>query len=191
MNLPTGPAAANWPAGPQPFLPPPAPEPARKPATLAITFWLSVVVAVLSIAGALITIFTGKDAIRTYVAKTVSDTLGTDVDPGVINATVGDELNSDYHKLVVKAVIGIVVAVLVLVFALVARNGSTGGRVGLAIALAVGLCGGTGIQLVDADLLPSATVALEGVTPLLSLIAIVCAFVPATNRYAKARKAVR
>lgn len=189
--MPTGPAG-TWPAGPQPFTPPPpVTGPVRKPATVAVMFWLSVVAAVLSIAGALITIFTGKDAIRTYVEKTVSDTLGTDVDPGLINATVGDELNSDYHKLVVKAVVGIVIAVLVLVFALVARNASTGGRIGLTIALVIGMCAGTGLQLVDTDVLPGATVAVESLAPLLSLIAIVCAFLPATNKYAKATKGVR
>jgi hypothetical protein len=198
MSMQSGPPANPWPQGPDsqapyaaPYAPPRPPAPTSKPATLAISFWLSVVVAVLSIAGALIMIFNGKDTIRAYVEKSVSDTLGTTVSPDIINATVGDELDTAYNKLVVKAVIGLVVAVLILVFALVARNASTPGRVLLTIALVVGMCAGSGLQLQDMDVNPGATIAIASVTPLLSLIAIVCAFLPATNRYAQARKLSR
>jgi hypothetical protein len=191
MSMPTGPTAGNWPVTPQPFTPPPPQAPARKPATVAVTMWLSVAVGVLTVVGALIMIFSGKDAIRAYVEKTVSDTLGSDVDPALITATVGSELDSAYNKVVVKAVVAIVVAVLILAFALIARNASTGGRVGLTIVLVAGMCAGSGLQLADQDVLPKASIAIAALTPLLSLIAIVCAFLPATNAYAKARKAAR
>ena len=192
MNMPTATAIGNWPATPQPFTPPPPPlVPARKPVGLVVSVWLGVGVAVLSIAGALVMIFNGKDAIRAYIEKSVSDTLGAGIDPALIDATVGDELDTAYHKVVVKAVVAIVVAVLILAFVLVARNGSTGGRVGLTIALVGGMFAGSGWQLADMDVLPSLSVAVASLTPLLSLIAIVGAFLPATIAYAEARTAAR
>jgi hypothetical protein len=191
MSMSTGPTAGNWPVTPQPFTPPPPMRPVRKPATVAATLWLSVAVGVLTAAGALIMIVSGKDSIRAYVEKSVSDTLGSSVDPALITATVGSELDSAYDKLVTKAVVAIVVAVLILAFSVVARNASTGGRVGLTIVLIAGMWAGSGLQLADMDVLPKASIAIAALTPLLSLIAIVCAFLPGTNAYAMARKAVR
>lgn len=188
MSTSSGPSAGNWPVMPQPFTPPPPPVPARKPATVAVMLWLSVAAGALTIAGALVTILAGRDAIRAYVEKSVSDTLGTSVDPALITNTVGGELDTAYHKVVIKAVVAIAIAVVILALALVARNASTGGRVGLTIALVVGMCAGSGLQLTDADALPKASVALVALAPMLSLVAIVCAFLPATNAYAKARR---
>src|SRR6185369_10310606 len=96
--------------------------PIRKPASVAVSVWLSVTVGVLMIAGAIIMIVSGKDTIRAYVQDEASKTLGIDVDPALIDATVGGELDTAYNRLVIKAVVAIVAAVLILVFALVARN---------------------------------------------------------------------
>jgi hypothetical protein len=162
-----------------------------RPATLAVAVWGSLVVVVLSIVGAAIMIASGKDAIHAYVEAGVRDRLGADVPPDLIESTVGGELDSAYHTLVTKAIIGIVLAVLVLVFALVARNAGMVGRVGLTVALVAGMCGGSGLELADADVLPKVSMLMAAVTPLLSLIAIVCLFLPATNRFAKSRKPAR
>jgi hypothetical protein len=60
--------------------------------------------------------------------------------------------------------------------------------VGLTVALVVGMCGASGLTLGDRQVMPSLTILIAVLTPLLSLIAIVALFLPATNRFAAARK---
>jgi hypothetical protein len=163
------------------------PAPTR-PATLAAAFWLSVSVGLLALIGAIIMIVSGKEAIRTFVEETVRDTLGADVSPELIESTVGSELDEAYRAMVVKAVVAIVIAVLILLFALIARNAGMAGRIGLTIALVAGMCGGSGLQLGESEVIPSASFVVAAITPMLSLIAIICLYLPPTNRYAKARK---
>jgi hypothetical protein len=90
--------------------------------------------------------------------------------------------------LVIKAVVGLVLAGLVLVCALLIRGGSLKARIALTVTLVLGMCGGSGLQLGDADAVPDATVAMAVPSPLLSLVVIVLLFPPATNRYAAARR---
>lgn len=175
---------SNWPGAPSPMVQRPMGSPSRPP-TLAIAVWGGFLVAALTIVGAAFMIVNGKDTIRAYVRDTVGNALGSDV----IESTIGDDLDQAYHKLVIKAVVAIVLAVAIGVFALLARKGGLGPRIGLAITLVAGLCGGSGLQLNDMDVMPKATIIVAGVTPLLSLIAIVCAFLPPSNRYGKARTA--
>jgi hypothetical protein len=163
---------------------PSAQRPSR-PVTLNIAVFGALLVETLMILGAVFMIVNGKDTIRAYVQDTVGNALGSDV----IESTIGDDLDQAYHKLVIKAVVAIVLAVAIGVFALLARKGGLGPRIGLAIALVAGLCGGSGLQLGETDVLPKASIIVAGVTPLLSLIVIVCAFLPPSNRYGKARKA--
>ncbi len=172
---------SSWPGAPAQIVPP---QRANRPATLAIAVWGGVAVAVLTILGAAIMIINGKDTIRAYVESTVGDTLGADV----IESTIGKELDDAYHKLVIKAVVAIVLGAAILVFALLARNAGLGSRIGLTVALVAGMCGGSGLQLGEMDVLPDASIIVAAITPLLSLIVIICAFLPPTNRYAKARK---
>ena len=77
---------------------------------------------------------------------------------------------------------------LALATGVLARNGSTGLRVGLTIVLVASLGAISGLQLGDRQALPSATVVLAAVVPLLSIVTIVLIFLPATSKYAKARK---
>jgi hypothetical protein len=168
---------------------PAVPAKPSKPATLAIGFWLSVVVGVLSILGPILTIALGKDAIRSYLQDGIADELGTDVSPEVLDLAIGSGIDEGYSRLVVKAVVGLVIGAIILGLAFVARNGSLGGRIALAVFLALGMCAGSGLQFVDIEVLPSATVAALALAPLLSLVAIVMLFLPASNGYAKAVKA--
>jgi hypothetical protein len=177
---------SSWPGAPTPIVQPSAGRPSR-PVTLAIAVWGGFLVAALMIIGAAFIILNGKDTIRAYVQDTVGNALGADV----IESTIGQDLDQAYHKLVIKAVVAIVLGVAIGVFALLARNGGLGPRIGLAITLFAGMCGGSGLQLGEMDILPKASIIVAGVTPLLSLIAIICVFLPPTNRYAKARKALR
>jgi hypothetical protein len=175
---------SSWPGAPSPIVQAPAARVSR-PVTLAIAVWGALIVDALMIVGAVFIIVSGKDTIRDYVQDTVGNALGADV----IESTIGEDLDQAYHKLVIKAVVAIVLAVAIGVFALLSRNGGLGPRIGLAVTLVAGMCGGSGLQLGEMDILPQASIIVAGVTPLLSLIAIVCAFLPPSNRYGKARKA--
>jgi hypothetical protein len=185
-----GPAPTGW-TGNQPGYPAPPAPPPSKPGTLVVAFWLSFAVGVLTIIGGLIAILNGKEHIRTYVTDEVHDRIGAELGDDFIQQAVGDQLDDVYHKLVIKAVIAIVMAVVVLALAAAARNGGTGARIGLTIVLVVHMCAGSGLQLADPHALPTLSLILASLTPLFGLIAIVLMWLPATNRYALARKAVR
>jgi hypothetical protein len=174
---------SGWPGSASPIVQPPAQRPTR-PVTLAIAVWGGLLVDVLMVVGAVIMIVNGKDSIRAYVRETVGNALSADV----IDSTIGEDLDQAYHKLVIKAVVAIGLAVVIGVFAVLARRGGLGARIGLGIALLAGVCGGSGLQLGETDVLPKATIVIAAVTPLLSLIAIVCAFLPPSNRYGRARR---
>jgi hypothetical protein len=57
--------------------------------------------------------------------------------------------------------------------------------------LTLSLCGASGLQIAEYEVLPGASVAVAAVTPLLSLITIILLFLPATTRFSKARKQAR
>jgi hypothetical protein len=185
-----GPAPTGW-TGNQPGYPTPPASPPSKPATLAVAFWLSFAVGALTVVGAVIAIMNGKDHIRAYVTDEVRDRLGADLGGDFIQQAIGDQLDDVYHTLVIKAVIAIVMGVVVLALAAAARNGGTGARIGLTVVLVVHMCAGSGIQLADPHALPTVSLILASLTPLFDLIAIVLVWLPATSRYAQARKAVR
>lgn len=84
--------------------------------------------------------------------------------------------------------VAIAIAVVVLILTITARGGSMVARILLTVALVVNMCAGSGLQLGDRAVLPSGSVVIAGLTPLLSLVAIVLLFLPAANRYAAARK---
>lgn len=166
----------------------PAVAPSR-PGTLVTAFWLSIVAGILAIVGGITMIAGGRASIQAFLEKTLFDTVGAGVDPGLIDATIGDELDAAYQTLVTKAVVGIVLGVIVAAFALLARSGGNAGRVLLTVALAAGWCGVSGLQLGEADVLPTLSIAAAGLVPLLSLVSIILLYLPPTNRYFKARKA--
>jgi hypothetical protein len=157
-----------------------------RPATLNIGGWLGVVVGLLSIVGPITMITMGKDSVRALYESTLADLVGADVANQI--GTTDADISDAYNSLVVKAVVGLVIGVAILVLALIARGGSNGARIGLVVALVLGLCAGSGLQLANLDALPSVSVAIAGLTPLLSIITIVLVFLPATNRYVASRK---
>ena len=159
--------------------------PAR-PATLSVAVWGGAAVALLSLVGAILMIAKGKDSIEAYLEKTAGADLA-----GLVKDAISAELDEAYHRLVIKAGVAIAIAAVVLVLALTARGGAMVARILLAVALVVNMCAGSGLQLADRDVLPSGSVAIAGLTPLLSLVTIVLLFLPANNRYAAARKGGR
>ncbi|WP_432825940.1 hypothetical protein [Dactylosporangium sp. CA-092794] len=153
-----------------------------RPATLSTAVWGSVAVALLSLVGAILMIVKGKASIEAYL----DETAGADLS-GLVKDVMAEQLDEAYHRLVIKAGVAIALAVLVLIFALTARGGSMVARILLTVALVVNMCAGSGLQLGDRDVLPSGSVAIAALTPLLSLVMIVLLFLPANNRYAAAR----
>lgn len=157
-----------------------------KPVTVVLTLWLSLAVGLLGVVSGILMITGGRASIRKFTEATFGSTLGSDdLGSGLIQAV----LDEAYGKLVVKAVIGIVASLLVVLFAVLARNAATGARIGLVIVLVIGMGAASGLQLGDREVLPSGSVIIAAITPLLSLVAIVMALLPATKRYAQARKA--
>lgn len=160
-----------------------ASTPAKRPATLTVAVWGGILTGLLTLAGALTMIISGRDSIRAYLAETAGPDLAETLQEAAAAAT--DEA---YQALVVKAGVALGVALLVLLFAVLARGGATFARVGLAVVLVLGLCGGTGLQLAESDVLPGLSVVTAAVTPLLSLVTVVLLFLPPSNRYAAARR---
>jgi len=168
----------------------PAAGPLKRPATLAAATWLALATGVLGLIGGIVMITGGRASIAKFAQQTASDVLGSDSSSDIVNGIMGAAVDAAYHTLVAKAVVGIVVALLIVLFGVLARNGSTGLRVGLTIVLVAGLGAISGLQLGDRQALPRATVVLAAVVPLLSIVTIVLIFLPATSKYAKARKQV-
>jgi hypothetical protein len=178
MSAYTGPVVPAGPVAPQ-----------SRPATLAAAVWLSLAVGVLSLISGIIMIAAGKSALRDFVLGTAKSTLGTDLPEDALNTVANAALDEAYRNVVLKASVAIAAAVVVLVFALLARSGATWARIVLAVALAGAVCGGSGLQIANREVLPSATVALAWLVPVLGIAAIVLLFLPATNQWAKQRGA--
>lgn len=175
--------APHQPTYPNAGYPATAPNPPAgdRPLTLTLAFWLSAVVGLLGIAGGIFDITDGKAAINKALGK-------AGIDSDLARSVAGAALDSAYHTLVTRAVIAIVAGALVLAFAVAARSGATWARITLTVFLAFGICAGSGLQLRDHDVLPSISLLAASLSPLLSLVAIVLLFLPATNRYAKRGK---
>jgi len=163
-----------------------APAVPAKPITVVLTMWLSLAVGLLGLIGGIIMITGGRESIRTFVESMFgSSTAGSEL----VSTAISAELDDAYGKLVIKAGIGIVASLLVVLFAFLARNAASGPRVGLVFILIIGMGAASGLQLGDREVLPSASVVIAAITPLVSLIAIIMALLPASKRYANARAA--
>jgi hypothetical protein len=153
--------------------------------------WGGLTVALLSLFGAVFAILTGKEALRDYALAEAKDYLGADADPELLDIALQAALDDAYSTLVVKAALAVVVALIVLALAFTVRNAALWARICLTVALVVNMCGGSGLLLVDTEVMPGLTVATAASAPMLSLAVIVLMFLPPTNRYAAARKLAR
>jgi hypothetical protein len=143
---------------------------------------MAVIVGVLYVLGAAMIFVGGKDSIRAFLAEET----GTSED--FIDETVGTEVDDAYGSLAAKAIVAIVVAAVILVCALLARSGATWARATLAVSLVAAMCAGAGLQVGEADVLPNASFAAAALAPVVSTVVIVLLFLPASNRYARARR---
>lgn len=159
------------------------PATAKRPTTLTAAVWCALVTSLLTLAGALTMIIAGKDSINEYITATAGADLAEAIQDASAAAT-----EEAYQALVVKAGVAIGFGLLTLLFAALARGGATAARVGLAVVLVLGLCGGSGLQIVESDVLPAFSLVAAALTPLLSVAAIVLLFLPPSNRYAAARR---
>jgi hypothetical protein len=166
----------------------PAAGPLKRPATLAAATWLALATGVLGLIGGILMITGGRASVEKFAQQTAQDVLGSDSSSDIVNGLMSAAVDAAYHTLVVKAVVGIVAAALVLLFGFLARNGSTGLRVALTIFLVLAMAAGSGLQLADREALPSGSVVVAAVVPLLCIVTIVLLFLPATSRYARSRK---
>jgi hypothetical protein len=155
-----------------------------RPGTLTAAVWGGGLVGLLYLAGAIAILVQGKSSVEAYLEKTVGSELAD-----LVSAT--PEIEQAYQALVVKANVAIGFGLVILLFAVLARNAGAGARIGLAVVLTLSLLGGSGLQIAEYEVLPSASVAVAMVAPLLSLVTIILLFLPATNRFAAARKHAR
>ncbi|GAA1041464.1 hypothetical protein GCM10009557_65250 [Virgisporangium ochraceum] len=176
--------------GAPPSLGVPRPAPTR-PVTVALSMWGGLTVALLSLLGAVFAIVTGRDALRDYALAEARDYLGADADPELLDIALQAALDDAYSTLVIKAGLAAVVALGVLVFAFTVRNAALWARICLTVALVFNMCGGSGLLLIDTEVMPGLTVATAAAAPTLSIAVIVLMFLPPTNRYAAARKLAR
>jgi hypothetical protein len=155
--------------------------PPTRPATLTFGYFGALLAGLFSLAGSALLIAQAHD----LAERTANDVLGDDT-----TAILGSDLTSSVvddaaNTLVMRGVAGVVSAVLVLAVALAVRNGATWARIVLTVLLLGGLCA-NGFAI--ADVAPGATKALDAAAMLLGLAVVVLLFLPATNRYVKARK---
>jgi hypothetical protein len=160
--------------------------PATRPATLSAAVWGAILTSLLTLAGALVMITSGKDSIREYIVATAGPDLA-----GAVQEATAAVVDEAYGTVQAKAGVAIVFGLLVLLFAVLARSGRTGVRIGLVVALVLCLGASTGLQLAESDVLPGFSVLVASLTPLISLVTVVLLFLPASNRYAAARRRAR
>jgi len=158
----------------------PAGPPAR-PGIVSVAFYAALASGVFSIIGGILE-FSGA---RDLAEKVASDALGTDVtdlDLGVADPAIGDAVNT----LQFRGILAIVLGALVMVVSLTLYNAALWGRILTGVVLLISLCA-NGLEFTDVA--SGATTALGVAANLLGIAAIVMSFLPATNRYASARKA--
>ena len=155
--------------------------PSARPGIVSAAFFAALTSGLFSIIGGILE-FSGA---RELAEKAASDALGTDVtglDLGVADAAVSGAVNT----LQFRGVVAIVLGALVMAVSLTLYNAALWGRIVTGVVLLVSLCA-NGLEFTDVA--GGATTALGVAANLLGIAAIVMSFLPATNRYASARKA--
>lgn len=150
----------------------------RRPSTLTAAVLVSSLAAFCAFVSALITFTDGRSLL--------SSSLGLPGDAGSLASTV---LDAAYSTIKSRAIIGLVAAVIIVVLAIAARGGRTGVRVGLTITLPLAAVAWI-LNAADSGV-PGLIGGPDGVAVLLAVIALVLVWLPANNRYARERKALR
>src|SRR5689334_16699708 len=167
------------------FLPPPrlaggpAPVLIRRPSALTLAFVGALLIGLSSVIAGVLLIGQARHlAEQTAVDLLSGEGLaGMSVDRGAVDQAT--------TTLTAHGALVLASGVLVLAFAFAARAGATWGRTGLGLLLLGTVCGN---GLAVTDVAPAATRGLGVVAMALSLAVAALLFLPATNRYASARK---
>jgi len=155
--------------------------PPARPGIVSAAFFAALASGLFSVIGGILE-FSGA---RELAEKVASNALGTDVtglDLGVTDAAVTGAVNT----LQFRGILAIVLGALVMAASLTVHNAALWGRIVTGVLLLVSLCA-NGLEFTDVA--SGATTALGVTANLLGIAAIVMSFLPATNRYAAARKA--
>lgn len=151
----------------------------RRPGALRATVLVSALGAFCAFLTALITFADGRSLL--------SSSLG--LSPADGGALANSLVDSAYSTLKSRAIIGLVTVVIIVALAVAARSGRTGVRVGLTIMLPVAAV--TWFLNVADSGVPGLLRGLDGVAVVLAVVALVLTWLPANNRYARERKALR
>ncbi|HKD97850.1 MAG TPA: hypothetical protein VKB69_09640 [Micromonosporaceae bacterium] len=157
------------------YAPPGAPGVVARPATAAVAFFGALAAGLFTVIGSVLLIAQAKDV----AAQSVKD-LGAD--PTGLFQSVVDDAADKLHS---RGILGLAFGILVVAAAVLARNAATWARVVLSVVLVVEIFIGA---VTARDIAPGGTKVLDGLAIVLALVAIVAAFMPATGRFAKARK---
>lgn len=163
---------AGWPASQ-------ADHEIRRPSTLTAAVLVSALGALSAFISALITFADGRSLL--------SSSLG--LGPADAGSLANSVLDAAYNTIKSRAIIGLVAVVIILALAIAARGGRTGVRVGLTIMLPLAAVAWI-LNAVDSGV-PGLIGGPDGVAVVLAVIALVLVWLPANNRYARERKAVR
>lgn len=150
----------------------------RRPSTLTAAVVVSGLGALCALVSAVITFTDGRSLL--------SSSLGLGPGDGSLGNSVLDDA---YSTLKARAVLGLVAVVIVMVLALAARSGRTGVRVGLTVVLPLAAVAWI-LNAADSGV-PATIGGPDGAAALLAVIALVLVWLPANNRYARERKALR
>lgn len=150
----------------------------RRPSTLTAAVVVSGLGALCALVSAVITFTDGRSLL--------SSSLGLGPGDGSLGNSV---LDAAYSTLKARAVLGLVAVVIVMVLALAARSGRTGVRVGLTVVLPLAAVAWI-LNAADSGV-PATIGGPDGAAALLAVIALVLVWLPANNRYARERKALR
>lgn len=151
----------------------------RRPATWKATIVVSALGAFCALMSALITFADGRSLLSSSLG------LGSTDAGGLVNSLI----DAAYSTLKSRAIIALVTVVIVVALTIAARGGGTGMRVVLTLMLLVGAA--TWVLNAADSGVPGLLRGLGGVATLLALTAAVLVWLPANNRYARERKALR
>lgn len=148
----------------------------RRPSTLTAMVLVSALGAFCAFISAVITFADGRSLLSSSLG------LGT----GALANSAVDAADSTLKS---RAIIALVTLVIVAILTIAARGGRTGVRVGLTIMLPVAAASWV-INVADSGT-PGLLRGLDGAAVLLAVIALFLVWLPANNRYARERKALR
>ncbi|GIJ44295.1 hypothetical protein Val02_11810 [Virgisporangium aliadipatigenens] len=180
MSVPGYPTP-GYPSTSPPAYATPAAPPSR-PGVLTAAFFAGVASALFTLIGAVLLIVSAQDLAQETADKELAE-VGLDSSAG--GAIVQQAIDDAATTLSIRGYSGVFSAVLTLAFVLAARNGALWARIVATLFLVGSWCAN---GLVMFDVAPTATIALDGLAIVLSLVAVVLFFLPAVNRYAAARR---